>query len=170
VNARQRHEAGEPRVPTDTPAVTASPSRAGAREPLDHGLPHKVVIGAATSVRRGVRGAARVVCAGCATRAAEHTCCPISPDEICTPAWLILTSSVSPVDNISDQMHPICWESAEMARQPSPNPYRSPTPAAWSLLLPSWAAAPDSRSRPSSTLATAMLRVLRVLRDQGRHV
>jgi len=102
--------------------------------------------------------------------AVEHTCCLISPDEICTPAWLISTSSVSPVDNIQTRCIRFARSQPKMARQPSPNPYRSPTPAVWSLLLPSWAAAPDSRSRPSSTLATALLRILRVLRDQGRHV
>jgi hypothetical protein len=57
-----------------------------------------------------------------------------------------------------------------MAQQPFPSRYASPTPAMWSLLLPSWAAAPDSRPRRSSTVRTALLRILGVPRDRCRQV
>jgi hypothetical protein len=57
-----------------------------------------------------------------------------------------------------------------MARQSFPTPHGSPTPAGWSLLLPSWAAAPSSRPRRSSTLGAALSRIVRVFRDRGRLV
>jgi len=78
--------------------------------------------------------------------------------------------SASPLADTQKGSIRLARSQPKMRRQPLPNHHDSRAPTGWSLLLASWAAAPDSRPRRSWTVRTAPSRILRVLRDHGRRV